>query len=98
MSFEKRTPLCYNALIDEKSLSLTQGFLMKKLAAILLSCFLPFLAFANSSDGDRPIETFQERCAKEQDPIKRHNYCNLLDKYGQSEAQLTELVQETVLV
>lgn len=70
---------------------------MKKLAAVAISCLIPFFSFAGSADNG-VLDTFQERCAKETDPIKRQNYCHILDQHSQSDANLVDTLQETVVV
>lgn len=71
---------------------------MKKLAAVAISCLIPFFSFAGSVDSDRALDTFLERCAKEKDPVKRQNYCHMLDQHSQSDANLIDNLQETVVV
>ncbi|KTD52063.1 hypothetical protein Lqui_0907 [Legionella quinlivanii] len=50
---------------------------MKKIALIL--CLLPVISFATPKE-DAMITVYQERCAKEQDPVKRQNYCHALEQ------------------
>ena len=49
---------------------------MKKM--ILLGCLISFASFAS---GEKSYTSdYQELCAKEQDPVKRHHYCHLFEK------------------
>ncbi|KTD22051.1 Uncharacterised protein [Legionella lansingensis] len=70
---------------------------MKKLA-IVISCLFPLLSFAANVDSDRALDTVQELCAKEKDPVKRQNYCNILDQQSHSQANLVDLATDTVIV
>lgn len=47
---------------------------MKKLALIL--CLLPVFSYAATNSTER---TYQDLCAKEQDPVKRQNYCHVYE-------------------
>ncbi|CEK11753.1 hypothetical protein [Legionella hackeliae] len=70
---------------------------MKKLA-IVIGCFMPLLSFATTVDSDRNLDTFQELCAKEKDPLKRQNYCHILDQQSHSQATLADNSPETMVV
>lgn len=54
---------------------------MKKF--FLLSCLIPFVSFASPNHEEHITLAYQELCAKEHDPVKRQNYCNLFEKNGQ---------------
>lgn len=66
---------------------------MRKLAFI--SLFLPLISFA----GAQPISVmldYQELCLKEHDPVKRQNYCHLMQT--NQNKQLNVFQKETALV
>ncbi|KTC85127.1 hypothetical protein [Legionella brunensis] len=70
---------------------------MKKLA-IVIGCLMPLLSFATNVESDKSLDTFQELCAKEKDPLKRQNYCHILDQKSHSQANLSDFNQDTVIV
>lgn len=70
---------------------------MKKLA-IVISCLMSLLSFTTHAETDSALDTFQELCAKEKDPVKRQNYCHVLDQHNQSQATLSDTRQDTVIV
>lgn len=70
---------------------------MKKLVMIIL-CLLPVLSSASGVSSKKNIELIQEQCAKEKDPVKRQNSCDLLDKQSRlpSNNSLPEFHKEVV--
>ncbi len=70
---------------------------MKKLI-IMIGCLLPFLSFAATAENTSAVESFQELCAKEKDPIKRQNYCHILDQHSQAAITISGFPRETVTV
>ncbi|WED42483.1 hypothetical protein [Legionella cardiaca] len=70
---------------------------MKKLA-ILIGCLMPLLSFAANVESDKSLDTFQELCAKEKDPLKRQNYCHIVDQRSNSHATFSEINPDTVIV
>jgi len=50
---------------------------MKLIIALL--GLLPLSSLSFAANGEENIAVYQELCAKEQDPIKRQNYCFLLE-------------------
>lgn len=69
---------------------------MKKIAFII--CFLaPFMSSAATIQGSK-IDTFQELCAKEKDPIKRQNYCHILDRHNSSFSNIIGSHKDVVTV
>jgi hypothetical protein len=76
--------------------SLNQGFLMKTLA-IVFSCLLPILSFADNLYRPNNMEIYQEQCAKEKDPLKRQSSCHMLDQHSESQA-VPDFHKETVTV
>ena len=69
---------------------------MKKLA-IVIGCLLPVLSFAGNLYSSNTIETYEEQCAKEKDPVKRQSSCHMLDQHSESQA-LPDFHKETVTV
>lgn len=66
---------------------------MKKLILSLLISLLSLPIFAQEQQ--RGLDLYQERCAKEKDPVKRRNYCYLLDrKNSNAQANLDHLPLE----
>ncbi|KTD13027.1 hypothetical protein [Legionella jamestowniensis] len=70
---------------------------MKKIA-IVIGCLMPLLSFAAPAEGDKTLDAFQELCAKEKDPLKRQNYCHILDQKSHSQAILSDINPDTVIV
>ncbi|ASQ45061.1 nucleoside triphosphate pyrophosphohydrolase family protein [Legionella clemsonensis] len=70
---------------------------MKKIA-IVIGCLIPLLSFATTVESDKALDTFQELCAKEKDPLKRQNYCHILDQKNHSQAILSDIRPDTVIV
>ncbi|MDI9818446.1 MULTISPECIES: hypothetical protein [unclassified Legionella] len=70
---------------------------MRKLA-IIAGCLIPLLSFASTSESDRTLNTFQELCAKEKDPLKRQNYCHILDQRNHSQANISGLKKEDTVI
>jgi len=55
---------------------------MKK--SILLACFIPLVSFAAHGQQHTSVAIYQELCAKEHDPVKRQNYCYMLEHSTQT--------------
>ena len=57
---------------------------MKK--CILLALLISVPAFASSAviPDEKTIVMYQELCAKERDPVKRHNYCYMIENSNNS--------------
>lgn len=70
---------------------------MKKLA-IVIGCLIPALSFAVPVYNSNPIDVYQEQCAKEKDPVKRQNYCHILDRHNDPQAAIPDFHQETITV
>ena len=70
---------------------------MKKLA-VVIGCLIPLLSFAGNAESDKALVTFQELCAKEKDPLKRQNYCHMVDSQSRSQANIGIQNKETVIV
>ncbi|MCA0403282.1 MAG: hypothetical protein LCH30_05720 [Proteobacteria bacterium] len=70
---------------------------MKKLALILTILF-PVFASAANLNNVATIDSFIELCAKEKDPVKRHNYCHMLDRYSINQSADTDLNKDIVTV
>lgn len=51
---------------------------MRKFVA-LAGCFIPLISFAGNLTG-QPLGVYQDLCAKEQDPVKRYQYCQMLNQ------------------
>lgn len=64
---------------------------------ILLGCLIPFVSFAATTKDDTLIVAYQQLCAKEQDPVKRHNYCQLLEKNGQMNPSFNVFRKDTAI-
>lgn len=57
---------------------------MKKISVGLLMSLYLLPCFASPLEGyDEDSNTLQEWCAKEEDPVQRLHYCNLLEKNAQ---------------
>ncbi len=56
---------------------------MKKIA-LVIGCLVPLLSFATNVSNNRAVDSFQEQCAKEKDPVKRQNSCHILDRHSES--------------
>jgi hypothetical protein len=69
---------------------------MKKLALVIF-CLLPILSFASNISTAQAIDSFQELCAKEKDPVKRANYCQVLDQYSRSQVDIADHYQEVAI-
>ena len=70
---------------------------MKKLA-LILGLIFPMFSFAANLDNTAAIDSFQEQCAKEKDPVKRHNYCHMLDRYSTTQSADVDLNKDIVTV
>ncbi|MBA2656654.1 MAG: hypothetical protein H0U70_06665 [Tatlockia sp.] len=70
---------------------------MKKLA-LIIGLLVPVLSFANNISNSNPFETYQEQCAKEKDPVKRHNYCHMLDRHSRAQSYIPDSKKETLTV
>ena len=70
---------------------------MKKLM-LAISFLVPAISFAANVDGVKTIDVFQEQCAKERDPLKRQNYCHMLDSYSNSQVRNAPFQQEIATV
>jgi hypothetical protein len=70
---------------------------MKKLA-LAIFCLFPILSFAADVSTDQAINSFQELCAKESDPVKRANYCQILDQNSSSEENIAARYTEVSVV
>jgi hypothetical protein len=70
---------------------------MKRLA-IIIGCLLPLCSFAKKADNDKALNAVQELCAKEKDPVKRQNYCHILDQKSHSQTTLADSFKDTVIV
>lgn len=70
---------------------------MKKLA-LIISCLVPVLSFATNVSISQRVAIFQERCAKEKDPVKRQNSCLMLDKHNGSQTNIADFHKETATV
>lgn len=46
----------------------------------LIFSFLPLVATATDINSINSINTYQELCAKEHDPVKRQNFCHALEQ------------------
>lgn len=63
---------------------------MKKF--VFLICLLPIISFASSSvQHHNAAAAYQELCAKEQDPVKRQNYCHMLHQSNHHQNTFTSL-------
>lgn len=70
---------------------------MKKLT-LIIACLVPVLSFAGNAYSSSSLDVYQEQCAKEKDPVKRENYCNMLDKYSRSQSYIPDSNKETITV
>jgi hypothetical protein len=70
---------------------------MKKLVLVIF-CLVPILSFASDLSTAQAIDSFQELCAKENDPVKRANYCQVLDEYSSSQIDIAERYQGVAVV
>ncbi|MDP1603614.1 MAG: hypothetical protein Q8M03_10155 [Legionella sp.] len=68
---------------------------MKKI--ILLSLLMPLIAVAGNTKENNVIAVYQELCAKEHDPVKRQNYCYMLERNGHSET-LSSIFREDIAI
>lgn len=64
---------------------------------LILCCFLPIMASAHQYNDARSLSVYQELCAKEQDPIKRHQYCQVLNQSDLSNSQFQVLRQDIAI-
>lgn len=69
---------------------------MKKI--ILLACFVSLSAFASGSKDKEVIAVYQELCAKEHDPVKRENYCYMLENSSRLHTNANVFRQDTAVV
>ena len=68
---------------------------MKK--TILLCLLIPISAFAGGVQENNVVAVYQELCAKERDPVKRENYCYMLERNGHSET-LSSVFREDIAI
>lgn len=54
--------------------------MMRKI--VFFACFLPTLTWATNTNMTYldKVHGYQELCAKEKDPVKRHQYCQILNR------------------
>lgn len=64
---------------------------------LVLCCFLPVFSWAGHFSDARSLSVYQELCAKEQDPIKRHQYCQVLNQSDLSHSSFQILRQDIAL-
>lgn len=69
---------------------------MKK--SILLACLIPLVSFAAPEQHNANLAMYQELCAKEHDPVKRQNYCHMLERSAQTEATASVFRQDIAVV
>ncbi len=70
---------------------------MKKIA-LVICCLVPILSFATNVSSNRAVNSFQERCAKEKDPVKRQHSCHILDRHSESLLSIPDFHKETATV
>lgn len=63
----------------------------------ILLCLLPVLSFAGERSFSSDLSAYQELCAKEQDPIKRHQYCQVLNQSDLIHPRLQNIRQDIAL-
>lgn len=63
---------------------------------ILLFCLIPVVSFATTGK-QTEFAAYQELCAKEQDPVKRRNYCHLLERGQESRNNQTIFRRDTAI-
>lgn len=61
---------------------------------LFLICLLPFSSLTFASNDTAMVAVYQELCAKEPDPLKRQNYCFLLENRGRSHASSNRFRQD----
>ena len=64
---------------------------------VLVLCFLPISLFASTSSRDL-VQVYQELCAKEPDPLKRQNYCRLLESKADARVEGSIFRQDRAVV
>lgn len=69
---------------------------MKKF--ILLSCLIPCVSFATNVTDSNRVAVYQELCAKEQDPVKRKNYCYMLERDGKAQTMFNVFRKDIAVV
>lgn len=69
---------------------------MKKII-ILLACFVSFSSYASVAK-EEVIAAYQELCAKEHDPVKRENYCYMLENSHRSHTSANVFRQDIAVV
>lgn len=68
---------------------------------ILLACFVSLTSlttFASGTKDKEVIAAYQELCAKEHDPVKRENYCYMLENSSRSHTNANVFRQDTAVV
>jgi|GEM_PF-4571000 len=68
---------------------------MKKI--ILICSLFPALTFASTPQEIATADVYQELCAKEQDPVKRQNYCYMIENNGQARNLLSVFRKDVAL-
>jgi len=71
----------------------------KRIPQFCLLCigFVANLAFATNVNELQHLSLYQELCAKEQDPIKRHQYCQILNQLDLSNPRYEMIRQDIAL-
>ncbi|MFC3909755.1 hypothetical protein ACFORL_11805 [Legionella dresdenensis] len=73
-----------------------QGNFMKK---IILLCFIfPAISFAATTKENNKVTVYQELCAKEQDPVKRQNYCYMMENNTQAHTLFNVFRKDVAIV
>ncbi len=65
---------------------------------VLLLCLLPCVNFAAQNLSKNAVATYQQLCAKEIDPVKRHHYCSVLENNTHLQFIPSALRKDTALV
>lgn len=69
-----------------------------RISFFLIGCFISLSGFTASIQNQKTVADFQELCAKEKDPLKRQNYCSLLDRSSRIQENSKLSYTETKIV
>lgn len=69
---------------------------MKK--SLLLGCLIPLLSFSAYGQQNTNVAVYQQLCAKEHDPVKRQNYCYMLERSAQTNIMVNVFRKDIAIV
>lgn len=64
---------------------------------VFFACLLSCSSLSFAATDEKVLALYQELCAKEPDPVKRHNYCYLLENSDRSHSRSNVFRQDTAI-